>query len=252
MVDRLDSIDKRILYHLSREARHVASPEIAEEVSVSDATIRNRIQRLEEEGIIRGYHANVDYEYADGMLTNLYFCSAPVTERDAVASRIRRIPGVVQVRTLMSGRENLHVKAVGEDMAALNSISSAIASLGIDVEDEHLIESEVHGTNPPFAPEDEHESPAVTDLRSLGGEAKVFDLTVADDAPIGEMTLKEADEAGLLDAETLVIAVERDGTVITPKGGTRIEPDDLVTVFCPTGDRQSLTQVFTQPAQAES
>ncbi|WP_239640386.1 AsnC family transcriptional regulator [Halogeometricum pallidum] len=47
MVDRLDEVDKRILYYLARDARNVSAPMVAEEASVSAGTIRNRINQLE-------------------------------------------------------------------------------------------------------------------------------------------------------------------------------------------------------------
>lgn len=62
---RFDEIDKRILYHLARDARGISAPDIADEVNVSAGSIRNRINRLEEEGVLEGYHARIDYERAE-------------------------------------------------------------------------------------------------------------------------------------------------------------------------------------------
>lgn len=52
MQARLDDIDRRILYYLRVDARNTTAPMIAEEVDVSAATIRNRINQLEEKGVI--------------------------------------------------------------------------------------------------------------------------------------------------------------------------------------------------------
>lgn len=72
MDPQLDEIDKRIRFHLTRDARRTSAPDIAGEVHVSAGTIRNRIRQLEEREIIRGYHAHVDYERGAGLLTNLF------------------------------------------------------------------------------------------------------------------------------------------------------------------------------------
>ena len=56
---QIDTIDERILYYLSQEARHTSAPDIAKKVDVSAPTVRNRIRRLEEAGVIRGYHADI-------------------------------------------------------------------------------------------------------------------------------------------------------------------------------------------------
>ena len=60
----LDSVDKRILYHLQRDARGISSSDIGEELDLSPSTIRTRLNKLEESGIVRGYHIDIDYELA--------------------------------------------------------------------------------------------------------------------------------------------------------------------------------------------
>lgn len=50
----LDKIDKRIIYRIVENARETTAPEVANEVEVTDTTIRNRIERLEENGVITG------------------------------------------------------------------------------------------------------------------------------------------------------------------------------------------------------
>jgi DNA-binding Lrp family transcriptional regulator len=59
---RVDEIDKRVLYHLARDARNTTAAEIANEMEVTPATIRNRIKQLEAEGILRGYLADINYK----------------------------------------------------------------------------------------------------------------------------------------------------------------------------------------------
>ncbi|OYR39646.1 potassium transporter Trk [Halorubrum sp. Ib24] len=88
--------------------------------------------------------------------------------------------------------------------------------------------------------------PSVVDFMHIGEEAEVFEITVGPDAPIAGKTLREADEADLIGGETLIIAVERDGegTPITPRGNTRIEAGDLLTVYSGEGATPEVTDVF--------
>lgn len=58
----LDAIDREILYALQEDARNLSSGEIADRTEASSSTVRKRIQRLESEGIIKGYSADVDYQ----------------------------------------------------------------------------------------------------------------------------------------------------------------------------------------------
>jgi len=58
-----DTIDLRILEILSREANRISREEIASRLGVKSATtISNRIHKLEEAGIIRGYRAEIAFD----------------------------------------------------------------------------------------------------------------------------------------------------------------------------------------------
>lgn len=126
---RLDEINRRIIHALMRDARTTSAPDIAESVNFSPGTVRNRINRLEDAGVITGYSAEIDFRRADGRLPNLYFCNVPVDEREVLAGQVRTIPRVINVRELMAGRHNLHVLAVGEDTADLERIAKAISNI---------------------------------------------------------------------------------------------------------------------------
>lgn len=228
---QLDAIDRRVIYELMADARGTSAPEIAEAVDVSPATIRNRIDRLEDAGVITGYHAAVDFEAADGRLTNLYLCNAPVAERESFASKARAIPGVVNVRELMTGRRNLHVLAIGETIDDLRRIARAISGLGIEIEDEDLVQTESVHPYSPYGPTPEEERKTLSDFTSLAGGSEIVEVTAGEGAPIVGRQLSQAGRRGILDDDTLVIAIERDGLVLTPRGETRIEPGDLVTLF---------------------
>lgn len=240
---RLDEVDRRIVHALMADARDTSAPMIADEVGVSPATIRNRIRQLEDDGVISGYHANVDFERANGRLTNLFMCNAPVADRERLARKVRVIAGVVNVRELMTGRRNLHVLAVGEDTEDLRRIAREIANLGIDIQDEDLVQSEHFQTYQPFGP-DEESPAALSDFVSLSGGAEVVEVTVPIDAPITGMTLEEAGREGLLEDELLVVTIERDDDVVTPKGATEIRADDLVTLLSRESVSESALDAF--------
>ena len=245
---RLDEIDRRILYRLAEDARGTSAPMIADEVNVSAGTVRNRIDQLEADGILTGYHAAIDYERADNSLRNLFVCDVSVTERAHLATQALAIPGVINVRELMSGRGNLHITAVGADTEDLSRISHELSSLGVDIQGEDLIQSEQTRSYQPYGPEEDPVEPSMTDFMTLSGEAEVVDLTIAENAAIAGLTLREANEEGLLGDEILVVAIERGESIITPKGHTTIQAGDLVTVFGRTGITDDFLGQFTGPA----
>lgn len=233
---RLDEIDRRILHALMVDARNVSASTLAEQAGVSGATIRNRIQKLEDAGIVRGYHTQVDFELADGKLTNLYLCDVPVTEREALAHEARSIPGVINVRSLMTGRRNLHVMAVGGSTDELRRVARRLSDLGIHIEDEDLVEEELFAPYDPFHPDDGDQTPEPNDFISLTGDASVVEVTVQPDSPIAERTLETAVQEGILDGDTLVIAIERGDRELTPHGDTVVQPDDIVTILYRGGE----------------
>lgn len=241
---RLDEIDRRIIYELMTDARNTSAPSIADEVNVSPGTIRNRINQLEEHRIIRGYTTTVDFERADGRLTNLYICNVPISERESLAQEVSAIPGVINVRELMTGRRNLHVMAVGEDTEDLRRISRALSRVGVDIEDEDLVQTETDSPYAAFGPDLDRTSHGATDFISLSGDASVVDVTVQSDAPIVGRTLEEAGKSEILDDDSLVIAIERGDRVFTPHGETVLQADDIVTLLSRGGDPEAALSPF--------
>ncbi|MFB6088074.1 MAG: TrkA family potassium uptake protein [Haloarculaceae archaeon] len=87
--------------------------------------------------------------------------------------------------------------------------------------------------------------PSIQDFMSLEGNAEIFEITVTDAAPIAEMSLEETDEAGLIGEDVLIVAIERSGEVLTPRGSSVIHAGDLVTVFSREGATETVVEEFT-------
>jgi DNA-binding Lrp family transcriptional regulator len=139
---KLDSVDRHILYYLQQDARHTSSSDIAEQLDISPSTVRTRLKALETSGIIRGYHIDIDYDLAGYPLYTKIICTAPVPERDRLASRAREVNGVTAVREIMTGERNVYVNAIGADHDDLNRIAQELDELGLKVVDEQLIRDE--------------------------------------------------------------------------------------------------------------
>ncbi|WP_115862425.1 Lrp/AsnC family transcriptional regulator [Halorussus litoreus] len=140
--ERLDDLDKYIIHCLQQDARKTSTSTIAEHADVSASTVRHRIRKLEEEGIIEGYHPSIDYEKAGFQLQTLIICSAPIPERGELARRAREVEGVVAVREVMTGHDNIHVEVIGTDGDDLSRIGQELDALGLEIEDEDLIRDE--------------------------------------------------------------------------------------------------------------
>lgn len=129
----LDTTDHSILYILQRDARHITTQEIAEQAGVSASTVRNRIEQMEEAGIIRGYHPDIDYDKAGLQLHVEVICSAPNQQREKLAQEAREVSGVIAIREVLNGQENIQIEAVGTDADDVARITDALSSLGLEV-----------------------------------------------------------------------------------------------------------------------
>lgn len=227
----VDEIDRRILYHLVRDARNTTAPQIAERVDVTPATIRNRITQLEERDIIQGYHASLDYERSEGLTKVEIACTAPAAKRQQFGKKCAGISGVIHIRELTTGNENLRITAVCTDSDDITRLVRELSGLGLVVERQSIIHSEFTQPYQRFAPDEGEQTASLTDFRSLSGGAEVVEFTVSDEAPIAGQSLADAHDAGLLPEEVLVISLERGATIEAPKGDTTVQAGDIVTVF---------------------
>lgn len=87
--------------------------------------------------------------------------------------------------------------------------------------------------------------PSVEDFMQLADGAEVFEITVVENAPIADVTLKKADESGLLGDGVRVVAIERDGTTQLPTGDTVVEPGDQLSVLSLAGATPEVARTFT-------
>lgn len=148
MVDSpLDDVDKRILHVLQRNARTNVT-DIANEVGVSGNTVRNRIERLEDSGVLRGYSADINYREAGLDLHFAFTCTAPVGQREEMASRALDISGVIEVREFMTGQENIYIEGVGMNTEDITRVAYEVDELGIGINVEKLIRNDF---NKPFS-----------------------------------------------------------------------------------------------------
>lgn len=249
MADRIDEIDKRIIYALTNDARNMSAPMIADEMNVSAGTIRNRMHQLEERGIITGYHANIDYEQAADLLTMLFICTATEPDRETLALHVLDIPGVVNVREAMTGQGNFHVKAIGSDTIDLTRIARTLSEHGLDIVNEGLMQRDLFSPYQPFGPTEELDGSVPTNVLRLSGGAEIIELTIRESAPITGKTLQQAGAEALIDEDILITAIERDGTTVSPRGDTRIQPGDIVTISSHREMSNEVLRAFTPTEQ---
>ncbi len=124
----IDSTDAKILEALQRDGRASHSA-IAEEVGLSQPSVHERIKKLEQRGVIKGYTAILDPEVLD--LGVLAFISARFNryETEDVASALMEVPNVLEVHHV-AGEDCLLIKVRCHAPADLEHILGRIWKSG--------------------------------------------------------------------------------------------------------------------------
>lgn len=135
----LDDIDRAVLHLLQNDARNTTAVEIADVIGIADGTVRNRINKLEEQDIIRGYAPIINFPEAGYEFMVRFTCTASIIERKQLTEEILGIDGVIAAVELMTGTGNIEVHAVGQNRDEISRIGEEIDETGVQVENETLI-----------------------------------------------------------------------------------------------------------------
>ncbi|MEM9277568.1 MAG: Lrp/AsnC family transcriptional regulator [Pseudomonadota bacterium] len=119
----MDGFDRKILAALQVDAR-LSNNELADKIGLSPSQCSRRRARLEETGIITGYHATVDKERAGFGLTSIISVTLSTHNADSadrLAKLFARIPNIQEVNQ-MTGDMDYYVKVVTPDLKALTKL----------------------------------------------------------------------------------------------------------------------------------
>jgi Trk K+ transport system NAD-binding subunit len=86
---------------------------------------------------------------------------------------------------------------------------------------------------------------------TLGDGTDVFEVAVAADASVVGTPLADAQAAGAIPEQVVLISIERDGRVIQPTDDTVIQADDVVTLIPRDVPESEALDGFLSPEDAE-
>jgi len=121
---KLDRIDRRILEELQTDAR-LSSADLAEKVSLTTSPCWRRVKRLEEEGLISGYHARLDAQRLGYQVTAIVQVSLDKKDTESLQAFEEAVQGIPQVLACfrISGRYDHQLIVVAEDLEAYGTFS---------------------------------------------------------------------------------------------------------------------------------
>ena len=124
----LDETNRRILAELQQDAR-LSVAELGRRVGLSSPAVAERLQRLEREGVIRGYWAEIDPRALGLALTAIVRIRPAPGQLESVAARARRTSEVVECHRV-TGEDCCLMKAHVRDVEHLEEVIDAFAALG--------------------------------------------------------------------------------------------------------------------------
>lgn len=139
--DPLDDLDRQILHLLQIDAR-CSNTEMGKQIDVTSTTVSNRIEKLKDQGIVRGFNPEIDYEPAGYPMNVLFICSVDLTNRSEYAEKALEVRGVVNVREMLAGAENLHVEVVAESTSDIKTSTEQLNDLGLTVVSSNILAQE--------------------------------------------------------------------------------------------------------------
>jgi Lrp/AsnC family transcriptional regulator len=123
----LDEVDRKILYYLQRDAS-MTIKEIAAKVHLSPTPCWKRIQRMEEDGVIRGRVVLLDPNKVDAAVT--VFIAVKTDQHNTAwsekfAFEMSSIPEILEIYR-MSGEVDYLLRVVVADIAAFDNLYKKI------------------------------------------------------------------------------------------------------------------------------
>lgn len=125
----LDSLDRQILAELQDDGR-MTNVELARRVGLSAPPCLRRVRRLEEQGIIRGYHADLDPQMLGWEIT-FYALVGLETQKEAVLTAFEAMvsewPEVRECHMIRGGGDFL-LRLVARDTAHENALTARLTA----------------------------------------------------------------------------------------------------------------------------
>ena len=149
----MDHIDKKLIRLLQENARY-SLKQLSERVYLSSPAVSARIEKLERDGIIKGYHANADLDKMGYHITVFVNIEMNPKQKPAFIEFIREIPNVLEC-DIVSGNYTMLVKAAFPSTVDLDRFIGQVQRFGTT--ETHIVFNTPVPARGILIPEDEEE-----------------------------------------------------------------------------------------------
>ena len=124
----VDAVDKQLLALLKENSR-MSFADLGRKIALSPSSVRERIQKLEDTGVIRKYDVQIDNKKLGYGLEAFILLKVFPGQLKNVLVRIKEFPEIREVHRI-TGNQNLHLKIVIEDQKALQDLLDQLMEFG--------------------------------------------------------------------------------------------------------------------------
>ncbi len=124
----VDTVNRRLLRELQEDAR-LTIAELGRRVGLSSPAVSERLQRLERDGVIRGYRAEIEPRALGLALTTIIRVRPAPGQLQNVAKLADRTPEVVECHRI-TGEDCFFMKAHVRDVEHLEEVIDHFVALG--------------------------------------------------------------------------------------------------------------------------
>lgn len=119
-------MDKKDLYIIKRLAENakISKTELAKELGLSETAVRKRLKKLEQNGIILGYNAVINYKKT-GLYYTIIGLSIEVEKLPEIINKLEKIQEIKLIH-LSSGDHDIILEAVAEKIEDLDKIYNTL------------------------------------------------------------------------------------------------------------------------------
>ncbi|GAB4575021.1 MAG: Lrp/AsnC family transcriptional regulator [Anaerolineae bacterium] len=124
----LDAVGWRILRALQENAR-ISFAELGRQVGLSSPAVAERVRKLEDAGIITGYHAAIDLARIGQPITAIVLVGNPGDRSDQVTALVARMPEILECHRI-TGNDSFVMKVAVASVEHLEQVIRTIEPYG--------------------------------------------------------------------------------------------------------------------------
>lgn len=125
---QLDQIGVKILHELQMDAR-ISFSELGRRVGLSSPAVAERVKKMEETGLICGYHVNIDYEKIGFPILAFIFLTTRSERYNKVYTFADNTPEIIECHCI-SGSESFILRVLSRSVSHMDSIVAKLSEFG--------------------------------------------------------------------------------------------------------------------------